>query len=112
DAPQVPHMTYFAWEKSPFATGNRATAVDCEDCHMARRPTGQQVNEWAPMVPWGPSRPRARSHLLLGGNVLAGQSLGDPRLAEAEHELNMGVMSVAVPRAERIGDVMRVTITV
>ena len=112
DSPDVPHMTYYGWEHSSFNTGDPKTTVECQDCHMARHATGQQVNEWARMVPWGPSRPHARSHLFLGGNVAAARTLGDAELATQEHELNAGAASVAVARVAREGSAVTVTVTV
>ena len=112
DSPDVPHMTYFGWEHSRFNSGDRKTAVECQDCHMARHMTGAPVDEQARMVPWGPLRPRARSHLLLGGNVRAAKGLGDDQLAVLEHGLNASAASVTVLDAQRTGDTMRVTVAV
>jgi hypothetical protein len=108
----VPHMTYFGWEHSPYATDDPKTTVGCQDCHMVRHMTGEPVNESARMVPWGPVRPNARSHLFLGGNVLAAQAVHDEGLAQQEHELNAEAASVDVSRIERDGDVLRVTVAV
>jgi hypothetical protein len=112
DSPDVPHMTYFGWEHSRFKTGDPTTTVECQDCHMVRHVTGAPVSEQARMVPWGPVRPHARSHLLLGGNVMAAHSLGDDDLAAREHAINAGAASVVVLGTERAGDVMRVTVSV
>ncbi len=105
-------MTYFAWEKSPFYTGDAKTTVECQDCHMVQHMTGEPLNEWARAVPWGPPRPHARSHLFLGGNVLAARALGDAPLAREQHEFNTGVVSVAIARAARDADAVRVTVSV
>jgi hypothetical protein len=112
DRPDVPHMTYFAWEKSPFYTGDPKTTVECQDCHMTRHMTGAPVNEEAQEVPWGPPRQHARSHLFLGGNVVASRTFGDPELAREQHDFNKGAVSVAVSRASRTKDAVDVTVTV
>ncbi len=112
DSPDVPHMTYYGWEHSSYKTNDPKTTVECQDCHMVRRMTGEPVNEWASMVPWGPPRPHARSHLFLGGNVRMAETLGDPKLAVEEHELNAQAAKVAVSRVAREGDVVNVTVSV
>jgi hypothetical protein len=112
DSPDVPHMTYFGWEHSPFATGDQKTTVTCQDCHMVRHMTGDPVNESARMVPWGPVRPGARSHLFLGGNVKAGENLGDEGLARQQHDFNARAASVSVSRLQRVDDVLHVTVSV
>jgi hypothetical protein len=112
DSADVPHMTYFGWEHSPFATGDPKTTVTCQDCHMARHMTGEPVNESATMVPWGPVRPGARSHLFLGGNVKASLDLADEGLARQQHEFNARAASLSVLRLHRMGDVLDVTVSV
>jgi hypothetical protein len=112
DSADVPHMTYYGWEHSRFSTGDAATTVSCQDCHMVRHVTGEPVSEAAPRVPWGPVRRGARSHLLLGGNVLASAHLHDDDLARQQHELNLGALSVSVARVTRRGDVLDVTVSV
>jgi hypothetical protein len=113
DSPDVPHMTYYGWEHSPFVTGDPKTTVDCQDCHMVQHMTGQPVvSETARMVPWGPPRKGARSHLFLGGNAVAATHLHDEDLARRQHELNLQAASVSVSRVERSADVLDVTVSV
>jgi hypothetical protein len=112
DSADVPHMTYYGWEHSAFATGDPKTTVSCQDCHMVRHMTGKPVNESARMVPWGPVRPNARSHLFLGGNVMAANAVHDEGLAREEHDLNASAASVSVSRIERTSDVLNVTVSV
>jgi hypothetical protein len=112
DSPDVPHMTYYAWEHSAFNTGDPKTTVSCQDCHMVRHMTGAPVNEMARMVPWGPERPAARSHLFLGGNVASALAFGDRELAQQEHELNASAASVTVSRVRSNADALDVTVSV
>jgi hypothetical protein len=105
-------MTYYGWEHSAFNTGDPKTEVACQDCHMVRQMTGQRVTEEARMVPWGPVRKGARSHLFLGGNVLAAQGFHDEALVREQHAFNEGSVSVAVAGAERVDDVLRVKVRV
>lgn len=112
DSPDVPHMTYYGWEHSPFNTGDARTTVECQDCHMVQHMTGKQVSEPARMVPWGPVRAGARSHLFVGGNVQAAQTFHDDNLARRQHDLNTGSVSVSVSRVERAADVVDVTVSV
>jgi hypothetical protein len=112
DSPDVPHMTYYGWEHSAFNTGDPKTTVQCQDCHMVRRMTGKPVNESAKQVDWGPSRPGARSHLFLGGNVAVARTSGDTGMAELEHELNTQAATVEVTRVQPEGDELAVTVNV
>lgn len=112
DSPDVPHMTYYGWEHSPFNTGKVATTVHCQDCHMVNRMTGLRADEAGRQVPWGPIRRGVRSHLFVGGNVQAASSFHDEDLARREHALNALAASVAVSRVERVADVLNVTVAV
>jgi hypothetical protein len=104
DASDLPHMTYYGWKVSPFFTGDPKTTVECQDCHMMRSLIGAHVEDEAREVPWGPVRPRAHSHLLLGGNVNAAHSLLDDDLARQQHELNAKALSITIARLERGAD--------
>jgi hypothetical protein len=105
-------MTYYGWEHSAFSTGDPKTTVSCQDCHMVRRMTGEPVREQARMVPWGPVRQGARSHLFLGGNVQAALSLGDPGLAQKEHDLNASAATIGISQVQRNDDALDVTVAV
>ena len=78
---------------------------------MVRRITGEPVHEWDRTVAWGPKR-EARSHLLLGGNVLSASLLGDPGYAEMEHQVNTTAATVSIIDAKRSGDGLDVQIGV
>ncbi len=112
DSPDVPHMTYYGWEHSPFNTGDARTTVQCQDCHMVQNMTGDPVSESARRVPWGPSHPGARSHLFVGGNEMAARHLNDEDLARRQHEMNLRAVSLAVSRVTRAADRLEVTVSV
>jgi hypothetical protein len=109
DSPSLPHMTYFGWKESSFVTHDRATTVECQDCHMTRHMTGSPTHDPGRMVPWGPMRPRTRSHLMVGGNVRAAETLGDQDLAREDHAFNAEALTLTVTRVERDADALSVT---
>lgn len=110
--PDVPQKTYRSWELSRYATNNPATNVTCQDCHMARRMTGQPLHESGPLVPWGPVRERARSHLFLGGNRTVPNLLHDLDFERLEHQLNTQMATVTLVAARRSGDRIEVDVRV
>lgn len=112
DSPDVPHMTYYGWEHSEFNTGDPKTTVSCQDCHMVRGMTGKPVNESARQVPWGPSRPGARSHLFLGGNVAAAKAAGDEKMVALEHDMNAHAATLSVTHVQPESDALDVTVSV
>ena len=113
DSPDVPHMTYYGWEHSSFNTGDRKTTVECQDCHMVRRMTGEpreRVGEHGPLGPAPPPRalaPLPRRQRRRGPARSATRSS-----RREEHELNAQAAKVAVSRVSRAGDVVHVTVTV
>jgi len=111
ESASVPHMTYYGWQASPFVTGDPKTTVECQDCHMTRRLTGAPTHDASRMVPWGPLR-ATRSHLLLGGNVHAAETLGDADLAQQEHALNAAALTLTITRAQQVGDDLEATVAV
>ena len=79
---------------------------------MTKHLTGAPAFDPGRMVPWGPVRPRTRSHLLLGGNVHSAAALGDEDLVRQEHALNAGALTVSITRAERVADGVDATVAV
>lgn len=84
-------QTYNEWKNSPYNTGNPATTVNCQDCHMRQRPgipstgktarpdnPGQACND-------GPQRPHLWTHYFVGANVVV------PKLLGSELHSNMAV---------------------
>ena len=111
DVATIPHMTYFGWKASSFVTADAATTVECQDCHMTEHVTGAPTHDHGRMVPWGPVR-ATRSHLLLGGNVHAAETLGDADLARREHALNAAALTLTISSVHRVADVVEATVAV
>jgi hypothetical protein len=101
---ESPQKVYFAWERSHYNTGDPATTVTCQDCHMARELTGTKPQEPGRFVPWGPVRRHHSSHYFLGGNREIPDRLNDPEHARREHELNMKVADISVVATRREGN--------
>ncbi len=75
-------QTFNEWKNSPYNTGNPATTVNCQDCHMRQRPgipstgktarpdnPGQACND-------GPSRKHIWTHYFVGANAVVTKLLG------------------------------------
>ena len=75
-------QTYNEWKNSPYNTGNPATTVNCQDCHMRQRPgipstgktarpdnPGQACND-------GPRREHLWTHYFVGANAVVTKLLG------------------------------------
>ncbi len=69
-------QTYDEWKKSPYNTGNPATTVNCQDCHMRQKPgvpaTGKTARPDNPgkAANNGPSRKHINTHYFVGANAL------------------------------------------
>jgi hypothetical protein len=68
--------TYQEWKESPYNTGDPATTVNCQDCHMRQSPGNPATGATArPDLPGraasgAPDRPHLWSHYFVGGNTL------------------------------------------
>ena len=69
-------QTYDEWKKSPYNTGNPATTVNCQECHMRQKPgvpaTGKTERPDNPgkAADNGPSRKHINTHYFVGANAL------------------------------------------
>jgi hypothetical protein len=69
-------MTYTEWRDSPYNTGDPATTVVCQDCHMRQQPgiptTGSTARPDNPgqAAVGGPERPNIYTHYFVGGNSM------------------------------------------
>jgi hypothetical protein len=113
NAKDLPVRSFADWKASPYAAPNSEPAVDCQDCHMVREPTGRHAVEPGALVDWGPTRPQRRSHQFLGGNVSASIAFRDAATAEREHAFAAQGVSVRV-RGDRDegGRAVRVSTTI
>jgi mono/diheme cytochrome c family protein len=74
--------TYDEWRNSPYNTGDPATTVHCQDCHMRQRPgvpaTGKTERPDNPgkAADSGPEREHIWTHYFVGGNALVTKLLG------------------------------------
>ena len=74
--------TYDEWKNSPYNTGDPATTVHCQDCHMRQRPgipsTGKTKRPDNPgnAADNGPDRPHIWTHYFVGGNAVITKLLG------------------------------------
>lgn len=115
EPPEVPHKTWISWKQSAYNTGDPATTVTCQDCHMVKLKnlTGRRVtNEKYRLVPWGPERGPGRNHLLLGGDVAAGEELGDNGYMRMEHKMNLRAARLGVLGSRLAGDEVHVDVRV
>ena len=68
-------QTYDEWKHSPYNTGNPATTVNCQDCHMRQRPgipaTGKTKRPDNPgkAADNGPHRKHVWTHYFVGANA-------------------------------------------
>ena len=75
-------QTYNEWKNSPYNTGDPATTVNCQDCHMRQRPgipaTGKTERPDNPGVACdsGPERKHIWTHYFVGGNSVVTKLLG------------------------------------
>jgi hypothetical protein len=75
-------QTYNEWKNSPYNTGNPATTVNCQDCHMRQRPgipsTGKTARPDNPGKACndGPDREHLWTHYFVGANAVVTKLLG------------------------------------
>lgn len=75
-------QTYSEWKNSPYNTGDPATTVNCQDCHMRQRPgvpsTGKTArpNNPGKACDMGPDRKHIWTHYFVGGNAIVTKLLG------------------------------------
>jgi hypothetical protein len=83
--------TYTEWRDSPYNTGDPATTVVCQDCHMRQHPgvpaTGSTARPDNPgkAATGGPDRPNIYTHYFVGGNSIVTALSGSktiPSMAE------------------------------
>jgi len=74
--------TYTEWRESPYNTGDPATTVYCQDCHMRQRPgvpatgsTGQPDNP-GKSAAGGKERDHVYTHYFVGSNAVVPAQLG------------------------------------
>ncbi len=69
-------LTYDEWKHSPYNTGDPATTVNCQDCHMRQKPgvpaTGKTERPDHPgyAADNGPHREHVSTHYFVGANAL------------------------------------------
>ncbi|MBC8413417.1 cytochrome c554 family protein [bacterium] len=74
--------TFDEWRDSPYNTGDPATTVRCQDCHMRQRPgvpaTGKTARPDNPgqACEDGPVRPHLPTHYFVGGNTIIPKLMG------------------------------------
>jgi len=81
-------QTYTEWKNSPYNTGNPATTVNCQDCHMRQSPgipaTGKTQRPDYPgrAADSGPDRKHIWTHYFVGANALVTKLLGSDMHAQ------------------------------
>jgi Cytochrome c554 and c-prime len=93
--------TYSEWRTGPYNTGDPATTVTCQDCHMRQTPkypsTGSTVRPdvpgfAAPEEMGGKKRPHIWQHYFVGGNLAVTALLGHhPQARMASDRLSHAV---------------------
>lgn len=85
-------QTYSEWKNSPYNTGDPATTVNCQDCHMRQRPgipaTGKTERPDNPgyACDSGPERKHIWTHYFVGGNSVVTKLLGSGLHAQMAEE--------------------------
>ena len=85
-------QTYNEWKNSPYNTGDPATTVNCQDCHMRQRPgipsTGKTERPDNPGLACdsGPERKHIWTHYFVGGNSVVTKLLGSDLHAKMAEE--------------------------
>lgn len=80
--------TYDEWKNGPYNTGDPATTVRCQDCHMRQRPgvaaTGKTERPDNPgkACVVGPDREHVATHYFVGGNAVITTLMGSALHAE------------------------------
>lgn len=117
-------QTYTEWRMGPYNTGNPATTVHCQDCHMRQRPgipsTGSTERPDNPGFAaakhvGGIERPHIWTHYFVGGTSLVlGPPVQEPeRQKMAEDRLkNAAKVEVIVPSSAKPGDLVRFRVIV
>ncbi|MGC2424612.1 MAG: multiheme c-type cytochrome [Nitrospirota bacterium] len=105
--------TYSEWRTGPYNTGDPATTVTCQDCHMRQTPeypsTGSTIRPnvpgyAAPEAMGGKQRPHIWQHYFVGGNLAVTALLGyHPQAKMAEDRLRHActVEFIGEPKAQK-----------
>lgn len=104
--------TYTEWRESPYNTGDPASEVTCQDCHMTPGPGVTKPNPGkASQI--GDDRPHVWSHDMVGGGGVAAlvDEVEIMRAAEAMLKA-AAVVSLKVPESVRGGDQTQVQVGV
>ncbi|OHB91465.1 MAG: hypothetical protein A3I59_03330 [Planctomycetes bacterium RIFCSPLOWO2_02_FULL_50_16] len=117
-------QTYTEWHMGPYNTGDPATTVHCQDCHMRQRPgvpsTGSTERPdnpgfAAPKQVGGVERPHIWTHYYIGGTSLVlGPSLQEPeRQKMAEDRLkNAAKVEILATSSTEPGELLRFRVIV
>ena len=98
--------TYTEWRSGPYNTGDPATTVPCQDCHMRQRPgipaTGSTARPDNPgqAALGGPQRPHIYTHYFVGGNSAVPALYGDTISAQMAEERLKNAATLDVLSAE------------
>lgn len=91
----------YDWRLWSSQYGGGSEPVTCQDCHMARQSTGKRTAESGRLVPWGEVRPRARSHLFLGGGTLLSQAMNKGGVVPLQRRMAATGLSVRVTSVQQ-----------
>ena len=96
--------TYDEWKNSPYNTGDPATTVNCQDCHMRQRPgvpaTGktQRPDNPGRAAESGPERPHIWTHYFVGGNSVVTKLMGSDLHSEMAVERLRNAADISIIR--------------
>jgi len=112
--------TYSEWANSPYNSGDPATTLYCQDCHMRQRPgfpsTGKTERPDNPgkAAEGGPERNHIWTHVFVGGNTFATGLLGSQMHSDMARERlqNAADLEISTPDKLTAGDVGKLKIKV
>ena len=115
--------TYSEWRTGPYNTGDPATTVTCQDCHMRQTPeypsTGSTIRPTlpgyaAPKEMGGKERKHIWTHNFIGGNLAVTALLGEhPHAKMAEERLSHAVTVEYTGTASAVpGEIFRMPVKV
>ncbi|GBE06321.1 MAG TPA: cytochrome c554 family protein [Nitrospirae bacterium] len=103
-------QTYEEWKNGPYNTGDPATTVNCQDCHMRQRPGVPSTGKTArPDNPGrscinGPERKHVWTHYFVGANAVVTKLLGSEKHAAMAVERLQNAADLEIIKSGQYGE--------
>jgi hypothetical protein len=113
-------QTYTEWKNSPYNTGNPATTIHCQDCHMRQKPglasTGltERPNIAGRAARGAPLREHIFTHYFIGGNAILPGLLGseEHNLLAIERLQKAATLEITAPEGVKAGEMATLKVKV